>query len=114
MKTFAIDIEGETKKNTNYRKVIYTDKNIQVVLMGLIGGEDIPFEIHSGTQFIKVENGRGLAIVDGKEYILREGDCITIPPGKEHYIKNDSETILQLYSIYSPPEHSPGTIQEKQ
>jgi mannose-6-phosphate isomerase-like protein (cupin superfamily) len=114
MKTFAIDMEDATKKNANYREVIYTDENIQIVLMGLVGGEDIPFEIHDGTQFIRVESGCGLAIVNGKEYILRDGDSITIPPRHEHYVKNDSEEILQLYSIYSPPEHPPDTLQEKQ
>ena len=114
MKAFAIDIEEATKRNTNYREVIYTDENIQIVLMGLIEGEDIPKEVHGGTQFIRVESGRGLAIVGGKKYKLEDGSSITIPPHHEHYIKNNSSEMLKLYSIYSPPEHDPGTLQDHQ
>jgi len=114
MDVFAIDIEDATKQNTNYRKVIYTDQNIQIVLMGLISGEDIPSEIHNGTQFIRVESGKGLAIVNNKKYILRDGDIITIPPHHKHYVKNNGNTMLKLYSIYSPPEHPINTLQETQ
>ena len=114
MKTFSVNIEKATIKNVNYRKVIYTDENIQIALMGLIEGEDIPFETHYGTQFIRVESGRGLAIVEGKKYNLEDGSSITIPPHHKHYVKNNSKEILKLYTIYSPPEHKPGTIQESQ
>ncbi len=112
--TSYLNIEKETQDNANYRKVIYTDSNIQIVLMNLQPGEDIPKETHSGTQFIRVEGGWGEAIVSDKVYTLSDGMVITIPPFNEHYIRNTSGIPLTLYSIYSPPEHEHGLVQHEQ
>lgn len=110
---FYLDIESRTLDNSNYRKVIYTDENIQIVLMNLQEGEDIPSEVHpTTTQFIKVEGGFGEAIVDGQKYVISYGDSITIPPNTRHHIRNLSSQPLTLYTIYSPPEHAPHLIQE--
>jgi quercetin dioxygenase-like cupin family protein len=111
---FFTNIETTTLRNTNYRKVIYTDHNIQIVLMNLQPGEDIPLETHTGTQFIRVEGGKGEAIVAGKKYALSDGGSITIPPHTKHYVKNTSDEPLTLYSIYSPPEHKRGLVQKYQ
>ena len=98
-----INIEKASLKNTKYRKIIYTDDNIQIVLMSLKSGEDIEKEIHEGSQFIRVESGNGWAKIGDRKVMLKDGVAITIPPGVEHYIK--STRGLKLYTIYSPPEH---------
>lgn len=114
MCAFVINIEGETLDNEYYRNVIYTDDNIQVVLMNLQPGEDIPEEIHDGTQFIRVESGIGEAIISGVKYDLKDGISVTIPSNTKHYIRNSSNVPLTLYSIYSPPEHPEVFFQHKQ
>lgn len=98
-----LNIEKETIKNKQYRKIIYTDKNIQLVLMNLYPGEEIEKETHVGSQFIRVEEGFGWATVGDKKFILKDGVSITIPPNTEHYVKSTQG--LKLYTIYSPPEH---------
>lgn len=115
------NIETHTKKNRSYRRVIYTGpKNqkgrMQLVLMALAPGEDIPLETHKTiSQFIRVEAGRGYALVGRKRYTLRDGISIIIPPGRPHYIKNTSKRhFLKLYSIYTPPEHSASRHNKRQ
>jgi len=106
------DIEKETKNNTNFRKVIDTKGNQQLVLMSLKPLEDISMEMHTDIdQFIKIEQGSGKVIVDGKEYDFSDGFGFIIPSGCCHKIINTSETdYVKLYSIYSPPEHSPDRL----
>lgn len=111
------DIEKDTLKNTSYRNVVYTDKNIQLVLMSLNKTEDIPCEVHKKTtQFIKVTKGVASITIDNTTYIVKEGDSIIIPAGKRHCVKNLASTSnkLKLYTIYSPPEHKPNTFQKRQ
>lgn len=112
------NIEKDTLKNTNYRKVVYTDKKMQLVLMSLNKTEDIPSEIHKHTtQFIKVSKGVASITVGDTIHTLTEGDSIVIPAGKKHCVKNvpnASSTKLKLYTIYTPPEHKPNTIQKRQ
>lgn len=112
MKYFITNIENDTLKNNNFRKVIYTAKKQQLVLMSLKPLEDIGMEIHKGVdQFIRIEKGRGVAVLNGDTYALRDGVCIVIPSGVEHNIINTSKkNALKLYTIYSPPEHKPNTI----
>lgn len=112
METYKANIERETMDNEFYRKVIFTGKKMQLVLMSLKPGEEIPEEVHHGIdQFIRVEFGRAVAYVDGKEYELSEDDAIIIPSDKKHRIVNVSGSDeLKLYSIYAEPEHKPGTI----
>lgn len=108
--SFKANIEKLTLQNKYYRKVLYTDKNQQLTLMSLKPYEEIGQEIHSGiTQFIRVEGGTGKAIVQGKEYRLKDGDALVVPFGKRHNIIAGKEG-LKLYTIYSPPEHKPHTI----
>ena len=111
------NIEKDTLKNKMYRKVLHTvpGKN-QLVLMSLKPGEDIPKETHKKiSQFIRIESGKGHAIIDGKKYILKDGNSIIIPPKAEHYIKNTSKTNdLKLYTIYSPEAHSPNKTNRRQ
>ena len=111
------NIEKDTLKNNNYRKVLYTvpGKN-QLVLMSLKPGEDIPKETHNKiSQFFRVEKGKGLAIINNKKYKLKDGMSIIIPPKAEHYIYNTSKTEdFKLYTIYSPDNHSPNKINRRQ
>jgi mannose-6-phosphate isomerase-like protein (cupin superfamily) len=113
METHYLNIEKATLQNKAYRHVIYTDPNLQIVLMRLGPNEDIHMEVHEGaTQFIRIESGVGISIVESKWYVLADGVSITIPPGHRHKISNtSSEEPLLLYTIYSPPQHKSKTYQ---
>ena len=103
---FALNIEKRTLSNKYYRKIIYTDKFQQLVLMCLEPGEDIPEEKHDGTQFFRIESGNGFVRIGRQQKILRDGVAFIIPSNKKHYVKNTSKNKpLKLYTIYSPPQH---------
>jgi mannose-6-phosphate isomerase-like protein (cupin superfamily) len=106
------DLEEETINNKNFRKVIDTKTNQQLVLMSLKPLENIPPEIHKKhDQFIKIEKGVGKVIINGTSHPFKSGYGFIIPAGTEHEIINTSaKKYLKLYSIYSPPEHKPGRI----
>lgn len=110
MKGYIENIEKLTLENTNFRKVLYTDKNSQLVLMSLEAGEDIGKEIHDVTQFIRIEQGVGKAILNGVEYDIEDGSAVVIPAGIEHNIVNLGTEKLKLYSLYMPPHHKDGTV----
>jgi len=113
MKGYIANIEKDTIENNNFRKVLYTGKNSQLVLMSLEPKEDIGEEIHTLDQFIRVEAGSGLAILDGVEHQISDGSAIVIPAGANHNIVNTSDTEkLKLYTIYSPPEHQDGVVRK--
>jgi mannose-6-phosphate isomerase-like protein (cupin superfamily) len=112
MKGFKTNIEKETSKNKNFRKVIYTARHSQLVLMSLKPREEIGLETHSeNDQFLRFEGGRGRAEIDGNKYPVKDGDAIVIPAGAKHNVINTSRTDdLKIYTIYSPPHHKDGTI----
>ncbi|NCN24209.1 MAG: cupin domain-containing protein [Candidatus Pacebacteria bacterium CG10_big_fil_rev_8_21_14_0_10_42_12] len=112
MKGFTTNIEEMTVQNSNFRKVLYTSKHSQLVLMSLKSGEDIGVEIHADNdQFFRFEKGEGKCIVDGTEYLVTDGSCLVVPAGAEHNIINVSETEdLKMYTIYSPAHHKDGII----
>jgi mannose-6-phosphate isomerase-like protein (cupin superfamily) len=106
MKHYCANIEKQTMKNNYYRKVIFTTKNMQLVLMSLLPGEEIGLETHRKTsQFIRVDSGKGMAIIDTKTHPLRDGYAVIIPPNTPHNIINNGRKKLKLYTIYTPPEH---------
>jgi mannose-6-phosphate isomerase-like protein (cupin superfamily) len=109
---YVTNIERDTLSNEDYRRVVFTGRNAQLVLMNLRAGEEIGREVHEGhDQFIRVEAGRGIAILAGKEYALSDGVALVIPAGVEHNVVNTSaDSPLRLYTLYSPPEHPDGTI----
>ncbi len=108
---FVTNIEKDTLENENFRKVLYTAKNMQLVVMSLNAGEEIGMETHpEHDQFIRVDKGSAKAILNGEESELVDGSCVIIPAGVEHNIVNTGESKLKLYTIYSPPEHADGTI----
>lgn len=110
MKGYIINIEKATKENENFRRVLYTAKNSQLVLMTLKPGEEIGEEVHNLDQFIRIEEGEGKAILDGVEHKIEDGSAIIILAGMRHNIINTSDKELKLYTIYSPPEHKDGVI----
>lgn len=113
-KLYHDDIEYVTKHNTSYRKVLATTPNMQLVIMSLEPGEEIGLEIHPYiTQFFRIEQGNGIAIINNLEYELRDGVALIVPLNTEHNIINTSKTErLKLYTIYSPPNHNYNKIEK--
>jgi len=111
MKGYSGNIENITRENSDYRRVLYTAKNCQLVVMHLKPGEEIGEEVHHVDQFLRFEAGQGKAFIDGNEYAVSDGDAIIVPAGSKHNVINtSSDTPLKLYSIYSPPQHKDGTV----
>ena len=112
MKGFNANIEKETLENVNFRKVLYTGKHSQLVLMSLLPNEEIGMEVHpDNDQFFRFEKGEGKCIIDGNEYALGDGSVIVVPSGAQHNIINTSKTDdLKLYTIYSPAHHKDGIV----
>lgn len=109
MKGFITNIEQDTLANDNFRKVIYTAKHSQLVLMTLKPGEEIGAETHTLDQFFRFESGEGKVIINGEEKAVGDGVAVVIPAGVEHNVINTSSSeALKLYTIYSPPEHKDG------
>lgn len=112
MKGYVIDIEKETKKNTDFRRVLYTGKYSQLVLMSIKPGDEIGEETHEDVdQFFRFEEGDGKVIIDGMEHRVKDGKGIIVPAGARHNVVNTSRLVdLKLYTIYSPPEHQDGVV----
>ena len=112
MKGFNANIEKDTIENNNFRKVLYTGKHCQLVLMSLKPKEEIGMEVHiENDQFFRFEKGEGKVLIDGNEYVVRDGSAIIVPSGAEHNVINTSETEdLKLYTIYSPAHHKDGVV----
>lgn len=112
MKGFVGDLEDMTELNTDFRRVLYTGRHIQLVLMALQPGDEIGEETHRDTdQFFRVEEGRGETWIDGQKTKIKGDDGIVVPAGAKHNIKNTGTKVLKLYTLYSPPQHSDGTVQ---
>src|SRR3972149_8418925 len=104
MKGYVTNIENATKENNNYRKVLYTSKHSQLVLMSLKPNEEIGMEVHEeNDQFFRIEKGQGKCIIDGNESELAAGTAVVVPAGAEDNIINTSDSEeLKIYTIYSP------------
>ena len=113
MKGFVNNLEELTKNNENFRQVLYTAKNCQLVLMNLLPKEEIGEEVHTLDQFLRIEERSGKAILDGKEYNIADGSAVLVPAGTRHNIINTSaKKSMKLYTLYSPPEHQDGVIRK--
>ncbi|OGY18491.1 MAG: cupin [Candidatus Chisholmbacteria bacterium RIFCSPLOWO2_01_FULL_50_28] len=112
MKGYHDNIEKMTLENSGFRKVVYTAKHSQLVLMSLKPGEEIGEEVHGdGDQFFRFEKGSGKVVIDGTEYTVGDGDAVVVPAGARHNVMNTSATVdLKLYTIYSPPHHRDGVV----
>ena len=114
MRGFKSNIERDTLNNKNFRKVLYTSKHSQLVLMSLKPKEEIGLEAHpENDQFLRFEGGRGRCEIDGNKYPVKDGDAVVIPAGAKHNVINTSASEeLKLYTIYSPPHHKDGIVRK--
>ena len=110
MKGYLTNIEKDTKENTDYRRVLYTGKNSQLVLMNINAGDEIGEEVHTLDQFLRFEEGEGVVILDGVNHKIKAEMAVVVPAGTIHNVINTGITSLKLYTIYSPPEHKDKTI----
>lgn len=113
MKGCITHIEKEALANDKFRKVLYTDEKMQLVVMSLLPKEDIGLEKHDVDQFIRVEEGNGAVVLDGKEQSFTEGYAVVVPAGVAHNIVNTSaHDPMKLYTLYAPAHHKHGTIHD--
>lgn len=112
MKGFVTNIEQEALENEDFRRVLYTAKHSQLVLMSIPAGSDIGEEVHEDVdQFIRVEEGQGKSILEGVECDLTDGSAVVVPAGVRHNIINTSrDEALKLYTLYAPPHHEDGVV----
>ena len=111
MKGFVEDIEKLTEENNDFRRVLYTAKYLQLVLMALQPGEDIGEEVHDDRdQFFRIETGSGEIVIDGAVSPVRSDMAIVVPAGARHNLRNIGTEPLRLYTLYAPPEHRHGTV----
>ncbi|CAN7452543.1 cupin domain-containing protein [Phenylobacterium sp. LjRoot225] len=111
MKGFVEDIEELTEGNDDYRRVLYTGKHLQLVLMALQPGEQIGVEVHeTHDQFFRVEKGKGEVWIDGERTKIKSDDAIIVPAGARHNVVNTGQKPLKLYTLYGPPEHRDGVV----
>jgi mannose-6-phosphate isomerase-like protein (cupin superfamily) len=112
VKGFKTDIQKDVTENRNFRKVLYTAKHLQLVLMSLKPGEEIGSETHANSdQFFRFEGGSGKCIINETVYNVKDGDVIIVPAGSKHNVINtDATKDLKLYTIYAVPQHKDGII----
>ena len=105
MKGFVQDIESIAVKNEDFRQVLYTARNCQLVVMALKPKEEIGAEVHKLDQFFRVEEGTGEAVLDGVRTVISAGFAVIVPAGTNHNIINTGTSPLKLYTLYAPPNH---------
>jgi mannose-6-phosphate isomerase-like protein (cupin superfamily) len=110
MKGYVQNIESIAVKNEDFRQVLYTAKNSQLVVMALKPKEEIGAEVHKLDQFFRVEEGAGEAVLDGVHTAISSGFAVLVPAGMNHNIINTGTVPLKLYTIYSPPNHRDGVV----
>lgn len=111
MKGFIDDIEDLTERNADFRRVLYTGRHLQLVLMALRPGEEIGEETHPDRdQFFRIEDGEGEVWIDGIRSPVKEDDAIIVPAGALHNVVNTGRKALKLYTLYGPPEHRDGMV----
>ena len=105
------NIEQSALENNNFRKVLFTNKHSQVVLMSILPGEDIGREVHEVVdQVLVFVKGAGQAVVGGETHDIAAGDMFAVPAGTEHDFTNTGDEVLKLFTVYSPPEHPDGVV----
>ena len=111
MTGYVINIEEKTLENNYFREVLFTTDKSQLVVMALKPGEEIGMEVHpEHDQFLRIESGKGKTVMNGEEHEVGDGSAIVIPAGTNHNIINTSDAEMKLYTVYTPPEHKPGTV----
>lgn len=110
MKGYIENIEKKSLENDTFRTVLYTGSYLQLVVMSLKPGEEIGMEVHGVDQFLRIDQGKGKAILDGVEHAVEDGFCIVVPASTEHNVINTGDTDMKLYTVYAPPHHADGTV----
>ena len=111
MKGFVDDIEELTESNKDFRRVLYTGKHLQLVLMTLQPGEEIGEEVHdTHDQFFRFEKGKGQVVIDGEKHKIKADYGVIVPAGARHNVVNTGDKPLKLYTLYAPPEHRDGVV----
>ena len=112
MNGYHEDIEQQTKSNMDFRRVLYTGKKLQLVLMTLRPGEEIGSEVHDDRdQFFRFEEGSGKVDIDDNIYDVVDGSGVIVPAGARHNVRNTGDAPLKLYTLYGPPEHKDKVVQ---
>lgn len=107
----VIDVKKAAKENSDFRKVLFTGTRSQLVLMALLPGEDIGSEVHGTVdQLLYVVKGEGVAVLGKVEESLAKGGVFCVPAGTTHNVRNTGDEPLKLFTVYSPPQHAPGTV----
>ena len=111
MKGFVDNVERLTERNNDFRRVLYTGKHLQLVLMALKPGEEIGEEVHEDRdQFFRIEDGKGEVVIDGIRHPVKDDDGVIVPAGARHNVVNTGSEPLRLYTLYGPPEHKDGVV----
>lgn len=102
---YTFDIKSLTLKNKRFGpKIIFNDpsSHIQIGLMSVLPGKNVPKEKHSQlTQIIEIVQGSGLAIVGDKQEKLKENMLLIIPENTYHEIINTGKEPLKFYTFYA-------------
>ena len=113
MHGFHDNIERVTEENGDFRRVLYTGHNMQLVLMSIPPGCEIGAEVHDDRdQFFRFEAGSGEVMVDDNVYQVKPDDAVIVPQGARHNVRCTGEEPLKMYTIYGPPEHIDGKVHE--
>ncbi len=111
MKGFHTSIDSALDNNSNFRQVLYTARNTQLVIMNILPSDEIGQEVHDVDQFFRFESGQGRVVIDAEEYLVKAGDVVVVPAGSQHNVNNTSNSEpLKLYTLYCPPHHKDKTI----
>lgn len=110
MNGYVANIETHALENNDFRRVLYTDTNCQLVLMSLLAGEEIGEEIHDVDQFLRVERGTGTAILHDVRHDITDGSGMIVPAGTKHNLINSNAGPMKLYTLYMPPHHKDGVV----
>ena len=109
---YCDNIQRQTIENEDFRRVLYTGHNLQLVLMTLQPGDEIGEEVHEDIdQFFRIEEGNGIIDIDGIEHRVEDDFAVIVPAGARHNVRNNGGVPLRLYTIYGPPEHKDAVIQ---
>jgi mannose-6-phosphate isomerase-like protein (cupin superfamily) len=110
MRTFEMNLKEIAKDNDDFRRVLYTTRYTQLVVMALPPQEEIGEEVHTVDQILYLIDGEGEAIVAGQRHSVEKGDIVIVPAGVRHNVRNTEDEPLKLFTIYASPEHAVGTV----
>jgi mannose-6-phosphate isomerase-like protein (cupin superfamily) len=105
-------LKSDTKHNHSFRRALFTGGHLQLVIMSLQPGEEIGTEVHEVDQLLYFVDGDGRVVLDGERVEVEKGMVVCIPAGVQHNVINANGDAMKLFTVYAPPEHAAGTVQE--